>query len=135
NTFGAILSGGWYAGYLGYALLVGSPQVKQFYGEFPLLKAQVDIEYTDGTKQTVATDRTWKVGTGAVQESDILQGETYDSRLEPEGWKIAGFDDSRWQDVQEIADMPGQTLEIYPGNPVRVVKELAVKSITKTEDG
>lgn len=135
NTFGAILSGGWYAGYLGYALLVGSPQVKQFYGEFPLLKAQVDIEYTDGTKKTVATDRTWKVGTGAVQESDILQGETYDSRLEPEGWKIAGFDDSRWQDVQEIADMPGQTLEIYPGNPVRVVKELAVKSITKTEDG
>ena len=57
NAFGAILSGGWYAGYLGYALLVGSEQVNQFYGKFPLLKAQIDIEFSDGTKQIIAGKR------------------------------------------------------------------------------
>lgn len=40
NALGAIISEGWYAGYLGYALLVGNPVVKNFYGDVPLLKAQ-----------------------------------------------------------------------------------------------
>lgn len=135
NTFGSILSGGWYSGYLGYAVLVGSPQVNKFYGDFPLLKAQIDIEYTDGSKQRVSTDGSWKANTGAVQESDFLQGETHDARLEPEGWKKAGFDDSSWKSVQEVADMPGRELQMHPGNPVRVVKELAAKSIKNMGDG
>jgi len=56
NTFGAVLANGWYAGYLGYALLVGSPQVNRFYGEYPLLKAQIDVEYEDGSSEVFYTN-------------------------------------------------------------------------------
>lgn len=131
NVFGAILSDGWYSGYLGYAMLVGSPQVRQFYGQFPLLKAQIDIEFEDGTQERIATDRTWKTSTGAVTESDFLQGETHNAMLEPEDWNKVGFDDSNWGSIQEFPDQEGRALQLYPGNPVRVVDEIPIKSIEK----
>ncbi|WP_185216015.1 alpha-L-rhamnosidase [Sphingobacterium mizutaii] len=135
NVFGAILSSGWYAGYLGYALLVGSPQVNQFYGKFPLLKAQIDVTYEDGSKEHIATDSSWKYSTGAIQESDFLEGEKHDARKEPQGWNRVGFDASAWTDIQEFPDQEGQEFEIYPSNPVRVLQELSAKSIKKIADG
>ncbi len=135
NAFGAILSSGWYSGYLAYALLVGTPQVDRFYGNFPLLKAQVDVEYADGTKEVFYTDQSWKTGVGAVIESDFLQGETHDARKDPKGWNKVGFDDSQWTSVEVVADKADRALEIYPSNPVRIVEELPIKSIKKIEDG
>lgn len=135
NVFGAILSSGWYAGYLGYALLVGSPQVNQFYGKFPLLKAQVDIQYEDGSNDVFYTDQTWKTGVGAVQESDFLEGETHDASKEPIGWKLPGFNDQGWSAVQEFPNQENQKLGLYPSNPVQVIEELPVKSINKIGSG
>lgn len=135
NVFGAILSNGWYAGYLGYALLVGSPQVKQFYGKFPLLKAQVEVQYEDGSKEQIITDGSWKTNTGAILESDFLEGEKHDARLEPIDWDKVDFDDSKWKNIQVFEDKPGQLLQLYPSNPVRVVEELKAKSIKKIAEG
>lgn len=132
NAFGAVLSDGWYSGYLGYAMLVGSPQVRQFYGQFPLLKAQIDIEFEDGSQQQITTDRTWKMNTGAVIESDFLQGETHNAMLEPEGWNQVGFDDSTWETIEEFPEQQNRALQLYPGNPVRVVDEIPIKSIVKS---
>src|SRR5690606_12238003 len=135
NAFGAILSSGWYAGYLGYALLVGSPQVNQFYGKFPLLKAEIDVTYEDGSQEQIVTDSSWKYSTGAILESDFLQGEKHDARKEPQGWNRVGFDESSWTTIQEFPDQEGQALEIYPSNPVRVLQELSAKSIKKIDGG
>src|SRR5690606_2290884 len=135
NAFGAILSNGWYAGYLGYALLVGSPQVNQFYGKFPLLKAEIDVTYEDGSQEQIVTDLSWKYSTGAILESDFLQGEKHDARKEPQGWNRVGFDESSWTTIQEFPDQEGQALEIYPSNPVRVLQELSAKSIKKIDGG
>jgi alpha-L-rhamnosidase len=131
NVFGAILANGWYAGYLGYALLVGSPQVNRFYGDFPLLKAQIEVMYTDGAKEVFYTDKSWKTGTSAVLEADMLQGETYDARKEFTNWNKVGFNDRQWQQVQEVADKKGQILQLYPSHPVKVVEELSAKSVKK----
>lgn len=135
NAFAAVLSAGWYAGYLGYALLVGSPQVNMFYGDVPLLKAQVEVEYTDGSKEIIVTDKTWKAAEGPLRESDILQGETYDARLELKGWNNKGFNDSSWKSVSVYADKPDRLIQLYPGDPVRVVSEIAAKQITERPDG
>lgn len=132
NALGAILSDGWYSGYLGYALLVGSPQVRGFYGDFPLLKAQIDVEFEDGSRQQIATDESWKTSTGAVVESDFLQGESHNAMLEPLGWDHPGFDETGWEPVQAFADQQNQQLQLYPGNPVRVVEELPVHQIFKS---
>ena len=135
NALGAIVADGWYAGYLGYALLVGNPVVKNFYGDVPLLKAQLDIEYANGTKETVATDQTWKTNHGPIIEADILNGETYDARLEFRNWNQPGFDDSAWKSSRVYPDKAARQLQAYPGNPVQVFGELKAKSVTPKAGG
>lgn len=131
NVLGATLANGWYAGYLGYALLVGSPKVNRFYGDFPLLKAQIEITYTDGSLKRVDTDQSWKTTTGAILEADLLQGETYDAGKEPTGWNKIGYNDDKWGKVEAFSDKEEQAMQLHPGEPVRVVAELKAKSIKK----
>ncbi|MBE8722005.1 family 78 glycoside hydrolase catalytic domain [Sphingobacterium pedocola] len=135
NTFGAVLSNGWYAGYLGYALFVGSPQVRAFYGDFPLLKAQVEIQYSDGSSDIISTDEQWKASAGALMESDFLQGETYDATKEMAGWDRPRFDDTDWRPAQVMEDNSTRKIQLYPGEPVRVVEELPIKSIRRLDNG
>jgi Alpha-L-rhamnosidase N-terminal domain./Bacterial alpha-L-rhamnosidase. len=135
NVFGAILSDGWYSGYLGYALLVGTKQVRGYYGDFPLLKAQVELTYDDGSQQVISTDGDWKASTGAILESDFLQGETYDATKEKRGWNKPDFDDSGWQHVQVIDEKANRAIQLYPSHPVQVIKELPIKSINRLQNG
>jgi alpha-L-rhamnosidase len=135
NAFGAILADGWYAGYLGYALLVKNPVVRGFYGDVPLLKAQIEVEYSNGQKEVIATDQTWKTNHGPILEADILNGETYDANLEFDNWSSPGFDDSNWKNSSEYPDKPERKTECYPGNPIQVFKELKAKSVTARAGG
>src|SRR5690606_6828332 len=135
NAFAATLSYGWYAGYLGYALLVGSPEVRGFYGDVPLIKAQVEITYSDGSRETILTDNSWRASQGPLRETDLLQGETYDARLALDGWAQAGFDDSAWEAAQVHADRSDRAIQLYPGSPVEITHELKAKSVTPRGDG
>lgn len=135
NVFGSILSYGWYSGYLGYALLVKSPQVRAFYGDTPLLKARIEVEYTDGTKETIVTDKTWKANHGAIRESDILNGETYDARLELTGWNNPYYSEKKWEYATVYPDKRERELQVYPGNPIQIFTMLKPKSIISGSDG
>ena len=135
NTFGSLISEGWYAGYLGYSLLVQNPVVKNFYGKVPLLKAQIEVEYTNGKKEVILTDESWKSNHGAMVEADILNGETYDARLEFKDWAKPGFNDSKWKNVQVYPDKMERKIEIYPGDPLQIFTELKPKSITAKKGG
>ncbi|MBN8859022.1 MAG: family 78 glycoside hydrolase catalytic domain [Sphingobacteriales bacterium] len=135
NAFGAIVANGWYAGYLGYALLVGSKTTHAFYGDVPLLKAQVEIEYTDGQKEIVATDASWKAADGGIREADILNGETFNANLEPAGWNTAGFNASSWQPVQLYNEKAGLLMQMYPADPVGIWGEIKPVSITEESKG
>jgi alpha-L-rhamnosidase len=135
NAFGSMVSEGWYAGYLGYALLVQNPVVKSFYGKVPLLKAQIEIEYTNGEKEIIATDDSWKSNHGAMVEADILNGETYDARLEFKNWAKPGFKDAEWKNAQIYPDKINRVLQVYPGDPVQVFTELKAKSVMERPGG
>ncbi|SOD80010.1 alpha-L-rhamnosidase [Spirosoma fluviale] len=135
NALGAIVADGWYAGYLGYALLVGNPVVKNFYGNVPLLKAQLEVEYTNGKKETIATDQSWKTNHGPILEADILNGETYDANLAFTNWSKTGFNDANWKSSTVFPDKSDRQLEAYPGDPVRVFEELKAKSVTPKAGG
>lgn len=93
NAFGAILGDGWGVGHVAW---LG----RQHYADRPQLFAQIVITYADGTKEIVATGNNWKVAQGAILESDILMGESYDSRREFEGWSEAGYKDVLWSPVE-----------------------------------
>ncbi len=135
NALGAIVSEGWYAGYLGYALLVGNPVVKNFYGDVPLLKAQLEVEYVNGDIETIATDQSWKTNCGPILEADILNGATYDANLAFDNWHKAGYDDSKWKSSSVFPDKSERQLEAYPGNPVQVFQELTPKTVTPKSGG
>ncbi len=135
NVFGAVLSDGWYSGYLGYALLVGTEKVRGYYGDVPLLKAQVELTFEDGSRQVVVTTGDWKASTGAITESDLLQGERHDATKEKLGWNSVNFKDDSWVPVQVFGEKEGRKLQLYPSHPVRVVKEMPIKTIKRLDNG
>ncbi len=90
NCIGAIVADGWYAGYVGYGLLVGygpNKTGRAIYGKTPALFAQLDIEFADGSHEIIGTDATWQTsGDGPIREADLLMGESYDARHENFDW-------------------------------------------------
>ena len=70
--------------------------------------AQIDITYTDGTKESITTDKSWKASTGEILHSTIYDGETIDARKAQQGWNCVGFDDSAWQNVNEASYSLGE---------------------------
>jgi len=51
---------------------------------------QLNIEYIDGTTETITSDESWKVSTGGIQYAEIYHGETYNASLEKRGCSSPG---------------------------------------------
>lgn len=117
NVVGAILGDGWYRSYFGWE------GKKNLYGEKTALMAQIRLSYTDGSTGLIKTDGSWKSSTGPILKSDIYNGETYDARLEVEGWDKCGFDDSAWISAVE-RNAPDFAVVPTDGAPVRITQIL-----------
>lgn len=133
NAMGALLSYGWYAGYVGYALLTKQPKVRAFYGEVPKLLAQLEITYANGETARFVTDKTWKAKQSAIVESDLLNGESYDAREEIADWNTAYLNDETWDNVQCYENTTAM-LQVHPGNKVVVTDTIAAKEISVRPD-
>ncbi|MFQ5790355.1 MAG: family 78 glycoside hydrolase catalytic domain, partial [Acidobacteriota bacterium] len=118
NVLGAVLGDGWYAGSIGW-------EGKRYhYGPYPLaFLAQLQIDYSDGRRELVATDGSWKGSTGPILASDFLIGETYDARLAIPGWSESDFDNSTWQAVS-VLPPPGAVLVAQRSPTVQRTQEL-----------
>ena len=128
NAMGALLADGWYSGYIGWA------KERDHYGKKPRLRAQLVVEYEDGSSEVVATDRGWRASTGPLVEADILMGETYDARLEMAGWDEPEYDAHDWSPVN-VTTHVGAAIQAYPGVTVRVFRELRPVSVTEPKPG
>lgn len=98
----------------------------------PKLIAKLQLNYTDGSRDVVVTDNTWKVAESPITFSSIYSGETFDANLEPEGWKKSGFDDSNWR-APIIVDGPQGELVASSDYPVEVMETLHPKNIYQVE--
>jgi len=127
NALGAILSDGWYAGNI-------ASKGQRVYGSRLRLKAQLQLEYADGSTEIVATDQSWSATDGAIREADIQAGESYDARLEMPGWSEPGFDDRAWKPVDLGAEV-SPLIQSYPGIPVRRTGEVKPVSISEPKPG
>ena len=130
NVLGAILGDGWYAGFVGF-----DPKCRgAHYGAHPQLLAQLNVEYEDGTEESITTDGSWGCSTGPILYSDFLIGESYDAREEILGWAEPGFDDSRWYGVR-VEDLDDALLVAQPDEGVRVTEEVEAKTVAEPERG
>lgn len=126
NALAATLGPGWYCGHIGL-------DPGDFYGKRPALLAQLQIEYADGSTETVTTDKSWKWSYGPLIQSDLLDGEDYDARKEMAGWDKAGFDDSKWNAVA-TRDSSAK-LQVQIGPPIRKLDELPARKVTEPKPG
>ena len=128
NAIGAIIGDGWYRGNIAFR------NQKPYYGDQLALLLQLMIDYTDGTSETIVSDKNWKVTTGPILESDIYNGEKYDARLEMDGWANAGFNSSNWQNVA-IIDHTKDILTAPRGVPVKAIEEIKPVKLLTTPKG
>ncbi|MBN1763743.1 MAG: family 78 glycoside hydrolase catalytic domain [Sedimentisphaerales bacterium] len=85
----------------------------------PKMIARIVINYTDGTHEIIVTDESWKSSPSPVTFCSLYGGESYDARLEQEGWNRVGFNDESWSEVY-ITQSPGGTLRAEKSFPVKV---------------
>ena len=127
NVLGAIVGEGWALGRLGWE------NKRNHYADRPALFAELVLEYPGGT-EVIGSDTDFRAGAGGVRNNSIYDGETFDARLEPDGWDAAGFDDSEWGTV-EVVDWPLDALTDSAAEPIRRVEEIAPLEVITTPTG
>ena len=71
-----MLGDGWYKGRFGFNQQ--GEEGKGYYGDTLLLISELQLEYSDGSSETVVSDESWMAKKSKVQESSIYDGEIYD---------------------------------------------------------
>lgn len=115
NAVGVMLGNGWYTP-------AGDPDMTP-YGKSPQLIMQMNIELNNGRTLNVFSDGSWKTSTGPITYNDLVNGESYDARLEQPGWDHVGFDDSAWETVTTV-EAPNGALTAQTLPPERVIQTL-----------
>lgn len=107
---------------------------KQFrhYG-VPQLIAQLEVTYSDGSKENIITDGSWKItNKGPIRLNNLFDGERYDARMELTGWNKNGYDDSNWLDA-ELTAGPHGTLHPQPNPAIRKMEVLKPAEIIERD--
>jgi alpha-L-rhamnosidase len=101
NSIGAILSPGWYTGYMTF-----TSGNFNFFGDTEALLAKLVITYSDGTKDIIlSSPDTWKLyKNGPVEYGSFFQGERYNAKKEAavsvngnnKGWSTSAYDGTKW---------------------------------------
>lgn len=98
----------------------------------PKALVQIEVEYADGTRDTVVTDPTWKTAEGPLQRNGLYCGETYDAREERTGWDEPRFDEAAWSPAI-LREETALASEIMP--PIRVTQILKPQKLTSPSPG
>ena len=128
NAIGVTLGNGWYRGDLGWS------RQRNLYGNQLGVLAQLEVEFTDGTKEVILTDKTWKFTTSPILMSEIYHGEKYDARLEVPGWSTPSFNDKAWKPVA-VKEFSKENLTAQNGPKVRRMVELTPIKIFTAPNG
>lgn len=124
NVIGSILGNGFYNPAKDWAEGYGSPR---FIG-------QIYITYTDGTKEVIVSDTSWKASKSPILMNMVYYGEHYDARLEQKDWCKAGFDASGWESAVE-RQAPTGRLVAHTAYADKVMERIAPVSIEQLDNG
>ncbi|MEZ2338637.1 family 78 glycoside hydrolase catalytic domain [Mucilaginibacter sp. RCC_168] len=93
NATGVTIGDGWYRGYT-------YNRKKNVYGKKLALLYQLEIVYTNGKREVISSDKSWKVAYGPIRSSSFFDGEVYDARKEKNGWTDPLYKDATWDTVK-----------------------------------
>jgi alpha-L-rhamnosidase len=130
NAIGVQLGEGWYAGRVGVA-------GKNLWGDKLELLALLVITGKDGKRHIIRSDKDWKSGYGAIQASEIYDGEVYDFRKSQHGWSSPDFRPSGcsvWAGVIK-SNSTLKLLSAPNGPPIRRTETIELKEVLTTPSG
>lgn len=128
NAIGVVLSGGWYAGSIGF---FGQ---RFHYGKLPWFLGQMEVDCDEGVISRSVTDGTWVASAGPIVSSDLMQGEDYDAGLEMPGWDRVGFEAGGWSPVS-LEDLDRAELRVSPTPPLRATLEIPAAEVRRSPKG
>ena len=127
NALGTIVGNGFYninrERYRKLVIAYGAPKM--------ILK--LEVQYTDGSKEIIVSDDSWKTAASPVTFSSIYGGEDYDARLEQNGWNKTGFNDKDWNKASYVKE-PDGTLRPESDYPVKVSETINSRKIYHKND-
>jgi alpha-L-rhamnosidase len=135
NAIGITVAEGWFSGRLWSFEGVRS---RNFYGDTVGALSLLAVTFKDGSTAEIPTDVSWHASTGPIRDSQIYDGEKYDSRLEAQfdGWSSPGFDESErdWVSVKQLPPLRGEL--VSPDSPpVRRMEEVKPQSVFTSPSG
>jgi alpha-L-rhamnosidase len=100
----------------------------------PALWMQLMIDYTDGIREVVVSDNSWKTADGPITFNNLYGGEDYDARKEVPGWTDPSFNDSNWKPAV-VATEPRGRLKSQLTPAIQVTQTLEPVKQTNPEPG
>ncbi|WP_158827511.1 alpha-L-rhamnosidase [Mucilaginibacter lacusdianchii] len=108
-------------------------KIKEF--GFPKMLLQLEVEYTNGTKQLIVSDASWKMtADGPIRTNNEYDGEEYDATKELPGWNQTGYPDSKWLKAESVP-VPSGKLAAQMSEYIKVMHTIKPKSITELKAG
>ena len=102
---------------------------------FPKMAMQLHVEFTDGSKEIIRTDESWKMtADGPIRTNNEYDGEIYDARKEMPDWNKVGFDPSTWLNAEYVQEPEGE-FQAQVNENMKVMIELNPIKIMPRENG
>lgn len=101
----------------------------------PTFIAQLELSFSDGSTQIVASNENWLSHPSATVKEGIFAGELYDANRKIEGWNSADIQVNDWQKVKVLESWPTKKLTPQLLPPIRPIKEMKPLRIYEPEEG
>ena len=96
NVLGVMMGNGWTKGLFG----TSSKFHLEPYLDDYLLKAELRVEFADGSEQVIVTDDSWKCTPSPILADSIYDGEVFDEQKAIKNWSDASCCDSNWENMK-----------------------------------
>lgn len=96
NVLGVMMGNGWTKGLFG----TSSKFHLEPYLDDYLLKAELRVEFEDGSEQVIVTDDSWKCTASPILADSIYDGEVFDERKAIKDWSAASCSDCDWEQTK-----------------------------------
>ena len=135
NAVGIILEGGRYTSLRYNAANPNWDGTDHVFGfGTPRLLLQLEVTYKDGQKETIVSDKTWKItNRGPIRTANEWDGETYDGNFDLGEWNKVGYDDNAWLPA-ELVEAPEGQLSPQPNPNITVMEKLKPISLFQKGD-
>ncbi|MGN0220519.1 MAG: family 78 glycoside hydrolase catalytic domain [Prevotella sp.] len=95
----------------------------------PQLLLRLEINYDDGSSQTITSDTDWRYALSPITFNSIYGGESYDARREIPDCHLSHYDDSHWKQAVEV-EGPQGTLTPQTAPPVKIMERYGIKKVS-----